>query len=104
MVKESNKRRKLVVRIKLPNSESKAENSRRAVKDEYQCDICEKSFSTPQALGGHKSSHYKEKNNRPSSHGAGESSQAVVAREERGRVLRDFDLNHTPNVKQEDEI
>ncbi|XP_061353703.1 zinc finger protein ZAT1-like [Gastrolobium bilobum] len=46
-------------------------------RDAYQCNICDKSFSTFQALGGHKSSHNKEKNNKPPNDvNIGESSQS----------------------------
>ncbi|XP_061375012.1 zinc finger protein ZAT4-like [Gastrolobium bilobum] len=72
--KEDKKRKKLIVKLKATDVILKQKQRGR-----YQCGNCNKSFSSYQALGGHRSSHSKEKNNRPAD-------------------VQDFDLNKAPNV------
>ncbi|KAK7320481.1 hypothetical protein VNO77_29989 [Canavalia gladiata] len=76
------KRKTLKVKLKNPCSRSKDES-----RDGYSCDICGKSFPTFQALGGHRSSHNKERNNNRPSNDTREVSTEI----------QDFDLNQLPN-------
>ncbi|XP_020404737.1 zinc finger protein 36 [Zea mays] len=56
----------------------------------HQCSLCRRTFPSGQALGGHKTSHWK-----PTAPGTKEASVAAVAT----AVVRDFDLNLPADVE-----
>lgn len=53
----------------------------RSLSSEYKCSVCGKSFSSPQALGGHKASHRKpsQSDNEPAVSGSGSTGAVVSA-------------------------
>ncbi|XP_022143488.1 zinc finger protein ZAT3-like [Momordica charantia] len=67
------------------NSNDEHDSSSKKKVHVYRCNVCGKEFWSPQALGGHKSSHYKP-----------EKTDFVVQTSSSGRRTVDFDLNELP--------
>ena len=100
---EESKKRKLIVRFKThQDSKYEDESVTKILKDGYQCDICDKSFPTFQALGGHRLSHNEKKNKnltdeQRSSDNIGESSQS------HSKSPRNFNLNELPDDMEDED-